>query len=130
MPLGSADKQHLGIGMLRIGKHRLGIARLHDLAPLHDADRIRHVAHDAEIMGDQQQRHAIFGLQVLQQLQDLRLHRHVERRRGLIGNQQIGIIGERHGDHHALALAAGQLMRIVLQSRFRIADADLGEQAR
>jgi hypothetical protein len=46
------------------------------------------------------------------QLDDLRLHRDVERGGRLVGDEQIGLVGERHGDHHALALAAGQLMRI------------------
>ena len=59
-----------------------------------------------------------FGLQVLQQFQDLRLHRHVKRRGGLVGDQQVGIVGKRHGDHDALPLAAGQLMRIILQAAF------------
>ena len=70
-------------------------------------------------MGDQQQRHAEFLLQVLEKLEDLRLHRDVERRRRLIGDEQVGIVGERHGDHHPLALAAGQLMRIAFERRSR-----------
>ena len=64
----------------------------------------------------------------LQQLQDLRLHRDIERGRRLVGDQQVGIVGERHGDHHALALAAGKLMRKILKPRFGIADADLGQK--
>ena len=57
------------------------------------------------------------ALQVLEQLEDLRLHGDVERRRRLVGDQEIGIVGERHGDHHALALAARQLVRISRASR-------------
>ena len=49
---------------------------------------------------------------VLEQLEDLRLHRDVERGGRLVGDQQVGLVGERHGDHDALALAAGELVRI------------------
>ncbi len=63
-----------------------------------------------------------------QQFEDLRLHGDVERGRRLVGDQQLRPVGERHGDHHALALAAGQLMRIGLQPLFRLADADLVQQ--
>ena len=63
-----------------------------------------------------------------EQRQDLRLHGDVERRGRLIGDQQIGLVGERHRDHHPLALAAGQLMRIARKPRFRFGNADLREQ--
>ena len=52
------------------------------------------------------------ALQIGEQLQDLRLHGDVERRRRLVGDQQVGLVGERHRDHHALALPAGELVRI------------------
>ena len=61
-------------------------------------------------------------------LQDLRLHGDVERRGRLVGDQQIRLVGERHRDHHALALAAGQLVRIARQPPVRIGNADLRQQ--
>jgi hypothetical protein len=79
-------------------------------------------------MGDEQQRHAKLGLQLFQELQDLRLHRDVQRRRRFIGDQQVGIIGQRHGDHHPLPLPARELVRIILQPRLRVADAHLAQQ--
>ena len=51
-------------------------------------------------------------LQVADQLQDLRLRRDVERGGRLVGDQQLRLERQRHGDHRALALAAGELMRI------------------
>ena len=50
--------------------------------------------------------------------EDLRLHGDVERGGRLVGDQQVGLVGERHRDHHALALPAGQLMRIACQPRW------------
>ena len=46
-----------------------------------------------------------FFLQIRQQLQDLGLNGHIERRCRLIGNQQVRIVGKRHGNHHTLTLA-------------------------
>ena len=45
-------------------------------------------------------------LQLAQQVEDLRLGRHVERGRRLVGDQQARIAGERHRDHRPLAQAA------------------------
>ncbi len=53
------------------------------------------------------------ALERLQQLQDLRLHHHVQRRRRLVGDHQLRIARERHRDHHALLLPAGELVREV-----------------
>ena len=58
---------------------------------------------------------------------DLRLDGDVERGGRLVGDQQIGFVGERHGDHDALALAAGQLMRIAAEPALRVGNADLSE---
>ncbi len=48
---------------------------------------------------------------LVEQRQDLRLDGDVERRRRLVGDQQLRLVGERHRDHHALAHAAGELVR-------------------
>ena len=51
--------------------------------------------------------------QLADQLQNLRLDRDVERGGRLVGDQELGRAGERHRDHDALALAAGELVRII-----------------
>ena len=84
----------------------------HHLAVVEHDDLIGHIGDDAEIMGDHQQRHAQFGLEILDQLQDLGLDGDVERRGRLVGNQQAGPADQRHGDHRALAQAPGQLKGI------------------
>ena len=48
---------------------------------------------DGEVVGDQEHRHPQLGLELCDQLEDLRLHRHVERRRRLVGEQQLGFAG-------------------------------------
>ena len=83
---------------------------------------------DAEVVGDEHDRHPAFALQALEQREDLRLDGHVERRRRLVGDQQLGLVGERHRDHHALAHAAGELVRVGVHAPGRIGDADELEQ--
>ncbi len=61
-------------------------------------------------MADQDQRLAA-GPRLVEQPQDLGLHRDVERRRRFVGNQQLRIQRERGGDQRPLALAPRQLMR-------------------
>ena len=103
-------------------------AFLDDLAALHDVDALGHLAHDAEVVRDEQHRHAHLALQLPQQLEDLRLDGDVERRRRLVGDQQVGLVGERHGDHDALALAARELVREGVEALLGLADADLVQQ--
>ena len=67
-------------------------------------------------------------LQPAQQVEDLRLDRHVERGRRLVGDQQPRIAGDGHRDHHALVHAAGELMRIVSEPARCGRDPDLLEQ--
>ena len=110
--------------MLRLGEDILGGAGLDDLALGHDADPVGHLADDAEVVGDQQHRHAEALLQVLQQLQDLGLDGDVEGRGRLVGDQEVRLVGERHGDHDPLALTAGELVREGRKALFRIVDAN------
>ncbi len=57
------------------------------------------------------------------QLGDLRLDRDVQRGAGLVGDQQIRLAQQAHGDHHALAHAAGVFVRILPDALLRIRDA-------
>ncbi|MCY1296085.1 hypothetical protein D9M70_454550 [compost metagenome] len=78
---------------------------------------------DAEVVRDQHDRHAEALLQRLEQIKDLRLDRHVERRRRFICDQEIRVVGKRHGDHHALTLATRKFMRIAVDAAPRFRDA-------
>jgi len=69
-------------------------------------------AHEVQVVRDEQHGHAGLALQVGEQVEDLPAQRHVERRGGLVGEQQRGLARERHGDHGALALAAAELVRV------------------
>ena len=121
-------EQRPRIGMGGRGEDARDGSGLDDAALLHHRDVVGDLAHDVEVVGDEQHRHAVARLQALQQLEDLRLHGDVERGGRLVGDEEIGAVGERHGDHDALALAAGQLMRIGAEPLGGIGNADLLEQ--
>ena len=63
-----------------------------------------------------------------QQLEDLVLDRHVERGRRLVAQDQPRVAGQRDGDHHALAQAAGQLVRVRPRAPRGVGDADQPHQ--
>ena len=99
--------------------------------------RRRHVAHDGEVVADEQIGQPEPVLQVAHQVEDLRLHRHVERRGRLVADDELGVRGERAGDGDALALAAGELVRIFravvrvqADEAEKLADARRGSRAR
>ena len=66
--------------------------------------------------------------QRVEQPQDARLHRDVERGRRLVGDQQLGPAGEGDGDRDALPHAARELVRERVERPRRIGDAHLLEQ--
>ncbi len=97
--------------MRRRAEDRRRATSLHDLALPHHADPIGVAAYDLQIMGDQQQREAAPAFLFREQFQDLRLDRYIQRRRRFVRDQQRRIIRQCRGDHDALALSAGQLVR-------------------
>ena len=58
-------------------------------------------------------------LSAVDQVEDLRLDRHVERGRRLVRDQDVRVVQERHRDHRALAHAARVLVRVVAEPLVR-----------
>ena len=69
------------------------------------------MAHDAEVVGDEEVGEPEVVLQVVEQVDDLRLDRDVERGHRLVGDDQLRLQRQRARDADALALAAGELVR-------------------
>ena len=92
------------------------------------ADTVGGLTDDDQVMGDQQDRHSATSLDILGECQDLGLDRQIENGRRFVGHQWIRFNGERHRDHHPLALTTGQFVRILGQSGSRFADPDFPEQ--
>ncbi len=73
-------------------------------------------------MGDHDLRRPGLAPEIAHQVEDLRLDRHVQRRRGLVRDEKRWIVRQRHGDHHPLPHAARKLMRILVQTALRRGD--------
>ena len=109
--------------MARLGEERRACRRsLDDLAEIHDRDAVGDVLHHREVVGDEDVGEAEAALQVLQQVDDLRLDRDVERRDRLVADDEARLDGERAGDADALALAAGEFVRVAPRMVRREAD--------
>ena len=67
---------------------------------------------DGEVVGDEQVGEVELALQVLEQVDDLSLDRDVERRDGLVGDDEVGVEGEGTGEADPLPLAARELVRV------------------
>src|SRR4051812_20140844 len=92
-----------------------GRLQLDDDAALHHRDAVTDLRRHAEIVGDEQHREAEAGLEVFEQPQDLRLYGDVERGDGLVRDDDLGLERERARNTNALALAAGEFMRIAFE---------------
>ena len=121
-------EQGARVGMRHRREHRAGRARLHHPPRIHHHHPRGRGTHHAEIVGDQQQREPLLRREFAEQVEHLRLHRDVERGGRLVGDQQLGAAGERDRDHHALALAAGELVRIAVARIASAGEADAVEQ--
>jgi hypothetical protein len=111
--------------MLGIVEDLVARAFLDDAALLHDDDAVGDLLDHAEIMADEQAGEAVLALQFREEFEHLRAHRDVERRDRLVGDDEARPAHHGAGDRDALALAAGELVRIALGEA--VAQADLGQ---
>ena len=83
----------------------IGLPRFDNLAMLHDHHFVRHIFHDGQIMGNKQIRQTEFILQILQQIENLRLYLDIESRNRLIAHQNFRLHRQatRNGDPLALS---------------------------
>jgi hypothetical protein len=111
-----------------VGEELLRRALLDDPAGVHDEDAPAHAGDDAEVVGDDDDRGVVLVREALHEFEDLRLDRHVEGRRRLVGQQQLRVAGEGDRDHDALPHAARELVRVVLDALLGLGDADRLQQ--
>ena len=113
--IGDGGEQRLGIRMQRFAEDLLLGTELHHSAQIHDEDLIGNELNDTQIVRNEQICQAHILLQLFQQIDDLRLDGNVQGRNRLIANHQLRIDGKGAGDTDALALSAGEFVRIALK---------------
>ena len=120
--------QFTGIGMCRLLEDLPTGTVFNDAATLHYVNPLADFLDHSQVMGDQQYRHTQVTTQVTQQRQYLCLGGDIDCGRGFVGNQQIGLVGQRHSNHDPLALPAGQLMGPGFELAFGVTDTDQFQQ--
>src|SRR3546814_17825426 len=80
--------------MPRAAEQGARLAPLDEAAKIHDADEVGDVIDYGEIVADEKVSEAQLALEPLHQVQDLRLHRDVERRGRLVANQELRVRSE------------------------------------
>ena len=98
-----------------MAKDLLRLSDLHDFSKIHDCDPITDIIDRTEPVSDKKQCQMQLLLQALQQIQDLRLNRHVQSGYRLITDDKFRIQGKSLCDPDPLTLSAGKLMRIPSQ---------------
>ena len=90
------------------------VAGFDHVAVLHHDDLVGERADDAEVVGDEDVGEAVLRLQAAEELDDLHLHGHVEGGGRLVEDDELRLQDHGAGDGDALALAAGELVRVAL----------------
>ena len=84
-------------------------------AGIKDHDVVADMRGQPQVMSDEDHRGVVALLHARNQLNDPRLNRDIERGRRLVRDYEARPARERHRDQHALAHAAGNLVRIAAQ---------------
>ena len=99
---------------------------LHCPPGVHDGHLVADLGHHAQVVGDDHQA-ARGTLEPPHDVQDLGLDGHVQRRGGLVGDEEGGVVDDGHGDHHPLPHPAGKLVGILVDPGLRRGDPHVGE---
>ncbi len=102
--------------MPRGGEQRAHRGAFGDPAAVHHRDPVDPAGDHSEVVGDQDQRHAEAGAQLVDEFEDLVLCGDVEGGGRFVGDQQPGFADQCHGDRHALPHPSAELVGVVRQS--------------
>ena len=82
--VGHTREQRPRVRVRGVIEHVLARAVLNDLSGVHDRDPVRHVRDDAEVVRYEDDRQMSLLLELVDELEDLSLNRHIERGRRLV----------------------------------------------
>ena len=120
--------QRLRIRVPRRDEQRPGRPLLDDPTRIHHGDLVGVSRDHTQVVRDQQHSQAPLTTQGAQQVEQLRLHRHVEGAGRLVGDEDVGVARQRDRDRHPLPQPTGQLVRERTHSPFGVGDPDCTQQ--
>jgi len=124
--VGHGVQETASVGVCRGAKNFVASSTFDYAAGIHHDHAGGDLRDHGEIVGDEEHGQAELGAQLSQQVEDLGLDGDVERGGGLVGDEQLRAVDDGHGDHDALAHAAGKLVRIIAGAAFGFGDGDVG----
>lgn len=107
-------QQTAGVFMTRTFKDLFCRTILHYATAFHHHNTICHIAHHGKIMRNENHGQPHGTAQIVQQIQNLRLDRHIESRYGFIGQHKRGLRRNRARNRRTLPLSSRKLMRILM----------------
>ena len=116
-PLGQGRHQRTRVPVAGLGEQGPRGGRLHDAPRVHDGHAVGVPGDHAQVVGDEDDAHLVLVAQLVDEVEDLHLRRHVQGRGRLVGDEDARLAHQRHGDHDALAHAARQLVRVGVDDR-------------
>lgn len=110
--VGYGSKQITGVRVLRGAENGISCAVFYDFSALHDGDVVRDVVDHREVMGDEEHADAHIMRELGEEVEDLALDGDIERGDRLIRQEKCGAWSNGACNGDALALAAGELVRV------------------
>ncbi len=98
--------------MARRIENGIGGADFDHSAQIHDRNAVGDMFHDTQVVTDENECQTELFLQILEKIENLRLNGHIKRGYRLVADDGLRLGSKRARNHHALALAAGKLVRI------------------
>ena len=105
-------EERVRVGVCRSRVQVIARSHLAELPQVHDGHAVAHVLDDGEVVGDEDQRQIEALLEIVEQVDHLRLHGHVQGRYRLVADDDARLQGEGAGHSDALPLTARELMGI------------------
>ena len=90
----------------------LRLQNLHQVAAVHDADAVADGRDHVQIMGDDHNADVVFLRQLPVERQNLSLNQHVQAAGGLVGDDDLRLAGQGHGNDGPLLHASAELMGV------------------
>ena len=89
--IGHRGQKRLGIRMGGTLKKLINRSQFHNLTDIHHRHAVGNMAHHTQIVGDKQIGQTKLFLQLLKQIEHLRLHRDIQRGNGFVRHNQLGM---------------------------------------
>jgi len=126
--VGNAGHEATGVGVGRLVDHLVHRADFGHAAGVHHGHAVAGFGDHAHVVRDEHHRRAALFADALEQANDLGLDGHVQRGGGLVGHDQARLGRQRQRDHHPLAHAAAELVRVVVDAFFCRGNAGVFQQ--